>query len=69
MQKLILAKCISGVRIDSNDYNQGWNQATSDYYNPVKGINHGRSTCAVGYNYGDRLIAPTPVMQDTTTPY
>ena len=60
MQQLILAKCISGVRIDSNDYNIGWTQATTDYFNqfpvpsypkstvPVKAINHERTVCAGG---------------------
>lgn len=33
MQKLILATCISGARLDSNDYKYGWNQATSDGQN------------------------------------
>jgi tetratricopeptide (TPR) repeat protein len=45
---LILAKCISGVRLDSNDYRYGWSQAVSDFYNPVKGINNERTTCAAG---------------------
>jgi hypothetical protein len=61
MQQLILAKCISGVRMDSNDYNVGWVQAIHDYFNqfqvptypksyavPVKAINHERTICAVG---------------------
>jgi hypothetical protein len=30
MQQLILAKCISGVRIDSTDYDIGWFQATTE---------------------------------------
>ena len=38
MQQSILGKCISGVRIDSNDYEQGYGQASSDM--SVKGINH-----------------------------
>lgn len=61
MQQSILAKCISGVRIDSNDYKIGWAQATHDYFNqfpvptypesyvvPVKAINHERTVCAEG---------------------
>ena len=61
MQQLILAKCISGVRMDSNDYKFGWVQAIYDYFNqfpvptypksyavPVKAINHERTVCALG---------------------
>ncbi|MFZ0512959.1 MAG: hypothetical protein WAM14_15230 [Candidatus Nitrosopolaris sp.] len=61
MERLILAKCISGVRIDSNDYNQGRNQATSDEQNPVNGTNRERTTCAVSYNYGQGPINSTNV--------
>ncbi|MFY9795605.1 MAG: hypothetical protein WAJ93_07940 [Candidatus Nitrosopolaris sp.] len=50
MQQLILAKCISGVRLDSNDYKVGYGQASTDFYNPVKGTNNERTTCAVGYH-------------------
>ena len=37
MEQLILAKCISGVRLDSIDYKGGWEQAVSDGQNPVNG--------------------------------
>jgi hypothetical protein len=47
-QQLILAKCISGVRIDSKDYGVGYGQASTDFYNPVKGTNNERTTCAAG---------------------
>jgi hypothetical protein len=48
MQQLILVKCISGVRIDSKDYGVGSGQATTDFYNPVKGTNNERTICALG---------------------
>jgi hypothetical protein len=60
MQQLILAKCISGVRMDSEHYNIGWAQATTDYFNlfpvpsypkstlPAKAINHERTVFAGG---------------------
>jgi hypothetical protein len=73
MQQLILAKCISGVRMNSNDYNIGREQATTDYYNqfpvpvypktyavPVKVINHERTVCAIGKdNYYQEPINST----------
>jgi hypothetical protein len=60
MQQLILAKCNSGVRMDSNDYKIGWVRAIYDYFNqfpvptypkssvPAKAINHERTVCAGG---------------------
>ncbi len=61
MQQLIVAKCISGVRLDSNDYKYGSGQASSDFYNSVKGTNHERTVCAIGSrdNYNREPINST----------
>jgi hypothetical protein len=60
MRQLILAKCISGVRLDSIDYKVGYGQASRpDFYNPAKGINNERTTCAVGYHTSSGPINST----------
>lgn len=51
--QLILA--ISGVRLDSN----GYGQASTDFYNPVKGTNNERTTCAVDYHTSSGAINST----------
>jgi hypothetical protein len=48
MQKLILAKRISGARLDSNDYKYGWNQTIIDGQNSVNGTDREITACAIG---------------------
>ena len=52
---LIRSKQSSQTLADSNDYNQGHDEATTDFYNPVNGTNHERTTCAVGHIYGHTI--------------